>query len=76
MFRSGLAEYNAMSTAFANFVKTGDPNGPGVPQWQEFGATGKVMYFAVDTRRWNPGARVGAPGLQLSTRVPPCATSQ
>ena len=31
-------------------ILPGDPNGPGVPQWQEFGATGKVMYFAVDTR--------------------------
>jgi len=34
-----------MATYFANFVKTGDPNGDGVPDWPEFGATGKVMYL-------------------------------
>jgi para-nitrobenzyl esterase len=35
----------AMANCFANFVKTGDPNGPGVPEWPEFGATKKVMYL-------------------------------
>jgi len=34
-----------MATAFANFVKTGDPNGPGVPEWPEFGKTHQVMYL-------------------------------
>ncbi len=34
-----------MATYFANFVKTGDPNGAGVPEWPEFGKTRKVMYL-------------------------------
>jgi para-nitrobenzyl esterase len=33
-----------LATAFANFVKTGDPNGPGVPEWPAFGKARQVMY--------------------------------
>ena len=33
-----------LATAFANFVKTGSPNGLGVPDWPEFGKTRQVMY--------------------------------
>jgi para-nitrobenzyl esterase len=32
-----------LASAFANFVKTGNPNGPGVPDWPEFGKTRQVM---------------------------------
>ena len=39
-----------MATSLANFVKTGDPNGRGVPEWPEFASSGKVMYFDTDTR--------------------------
>jgi len=39
-----------MATTFANFVKTGDPNGPDVPQWPEFGTSGMVMYFDSEVR--------------------------
>jgi len=33
----------AMAAYFANFVKTGNPNGPGLPEWPEFGKTRQVM---------------------------------
>ncbi|HEU0094471.1 MAG TPA: carboxylesterase family protein, partial [Vicinamibacteria bacterium] len=32
-----------MAAYFANFVKTGNPNGPGLPEWPEFGKTRQVM---------------------------------
>ena len=32
-----------MAAYFANFVKTGTPNGPGLPEWPEFGKTRQVM---------------------------------
>jgi para-nitrobenzyl esterase len=34
-----------MATAIANFVRTGNPNGPGVPDWPAYGDSGKVMVF-------------------------------
>jgi len=34
---------------FANFVRTGNPNGPGLPEWPEYG-TGKRMTIDVATR--------------------------
>jgi para-nitrobenzyl esterase len=33
----------AMAGYFANFIKTGDPNGSGLPPWPEFGKTREVM---------------------------------
>ncbi len=38
-----------MATAFANFVKTGDPNGGVVPDWPEFGESRQVMYFDTES---------------------------
>jgi para-nitrobenzyl esterase len=35
---------DVLATAFANFVKTGSPNGPGVPEWPEFGKARQVMH--------------------------------
>jgi para-nitrobenzyl esterase len=34
-----------MASAFANFILTGNPNGNGVPEWPEYGETGRVMYL-------------------------------
>jgi len=42
---------NIMSTAFANFVKTGNPNGQGVPSWPRFEPDGQVLYFDETTTR-------------------------
>lgn len=39
-----------MAVAIANFVRSGHPNGPGVPEWPDFSKTGKVMYFDSDSK--------------------------
>jgi len=40
---SGLA--NLMSSFWVNFIKTGNPNAQGLPDWPLFGSEGRSMYF-------------------------------
>ncbi len=44
-----VAVAEIMATAFANFIKTGDPNGDGVPPWPPFESNGQVMVFDAET---------------------------
>jgi len=38
-----------MANAFANFIRTGNPSGEGVPAWPEFAKTRQVMYFDAES---------------------------
>jgi para-nitrobenzyl esterase len=56
------------ATAFANFVKTGTPNGPGVPEWPEFGKTRQVMYVDAVSK---VGPEQGRARYQLIDEIAP-----
>lgn len=57
-----------MARAFANFIRSGDPNGDGVPAWPEFGATGQVMYLDAPSRSGPEEARARYEFLKSVTR--------
>ena len=59
----------AMQAYFANFVKTGDPNGPGLPKWPAATGGGDSQVMRIDV---TPGAALEtasrplrAPGFDL-----------
>jgi para-nitrobenzyl esterase len=57
-----------MQAYFANFVKTGDPNGAGLPKWPKF-ETGQRLIIDVDTRAEAEKVRARYEFLdQLSTK--------
>jgi para-nitrobenzyl esterase len=39
-----------MNAYWANFIKTGNPNGPGLPNWPEFGKSQEQMHFNAQIR--------------------------
>jgi para-nitrobenzyl esterase len=41
---------DAIQRYWTNFAKTGDPNGPGLPEWPRFGGTEGYMEFMPDAR--------------------------
>jgi len=43
-----------MSTYWANFIKTGDPNGNGVPQWKPYSTTDKQTMVLGETQQSMP----------------------
>ena len=55
-----------MAGSFANFVKTGNPNGPGLPPWPEFGKTRQVM--VLDGAQQG-GPRAGPGALRIHRRL-------
>jgi len=48
---------NVMQSYFANFIKKGDPNGAGLPQWPALKST-KVMRLDVESRAETDATRV------------------
>ena len=49
-----LALAGLMSTYWANFAKTGDPNGEGLPRWPQYSSKDEyeVMHFNAESKAW------------------------
>jgi para-nitrobenzyl esterase len=45
---------STMSTYWSNFAKSGDPNGPGLPQWPVFESSSRRLMLLGDTIRAGP----------------------
>ncbi len=58
-----------METFFANFIKTGNPNGPGVPQWAAIDNTKEVRVMHIDVNTKSVEAKNAKRYLFMDTTV-------
>ena len=52
-----LAQWPPLLDYWANFATTGDPNGPGLPQWLPYGGQANVLEFSPDGAMQAQGVR-------------------
>jgi para-nitrobenzyl esterase len=58
-----------IETYWTNFAMRGDPNGPTVPHWPEFGATQNLLEFTQDGRAMPNSGGLRRPQCDLLREV-------